>query len=224
MVKIKLLLQNQDNKVSKLNPDELHFIQNQKYIEYFDEENVEEFNKLSGEKQISLIDFLKFIIDNENINNVFILLKYLSNKSNNLSNLSYVFKYLDNNNKKEPTYNFSSRIGITYSIVDLLFKNNQLMTDEFIGLVKIFSEFFFQIQYPSQLFENIYDAVINIKSQSNPNVKIEILITEIKKVDVKFQNNKEISSIKFDSNIINRNECFFWMFIIDTNKHSFFCN
>lgn len=71
-----------------------------------------------------------------------------------------------------------------------MLKSNEV-TDHING----FKDFHFEIKYPSNNFDDIYDQIVEIKHSKQDKVKILIVIS---KIDSKFYKSKEINHITFD--------------------------
>lgn len=178
---------------------ELHsIIIEEKWMQYFYSTNIETFNKMGGEMQMSIINEMKMIKKDEKIKKIFNLLSYLKEvqlSMNSSKDISFIFLYKDSNDEEKNT-NFLSNVGITSDITEILFKNKKLKSNEFIQKINNFKEFYIQIKYPTSNYDEIYQSVLGLKKSKKNNLKIEIFINGIDKTDSKFQCNAKIESLK----------------------------
>lgn len=178
---------------------ELHsIIFEEKWMQYFYSTNIETFNKMGGEMQMSIINEMKMIKKDEKIEKIFNLLSYLKEvqlSMNSSKDISFIFLYKDSDDEEKNT-NFLSNVGITSDITEILFKNKKLKSNEFIQKINNFKEFYIQIKYPTSNYDEIYQSVLGLKKSKKNNLKIEIFINGIDKTDSKFQCNAKIDSLK----------------------------
>lgn len=68
-----------------------------------------------------------------------------------------IFKRLSFLNEEEKNEYFLDDVDVDEFVSEVLFKTKSIDSIDFINILKNFSEIIFEIQYPSEIFINIYD-------------------------------------------------------------------
>lgn len=162
-------------------------------------DDLQTFNKKSADVQILFLLFNRSFNENDD-EKVIYLLNYLINvdKKSKAINLlpENCWQLQPKINIYKPSGQISySKICICHEMIEKLFEKNLLKSNEFTDHINGFTDFYFEIKYPSYNFDDIYDQIVDIKHSRQDKVKILILIT---KIDSKFYQNKEINHITFD--------------------------
>ncbi|KAK8835514.1 hypothetical protein M9Y10_044356 [Tritrichomonas musculus] len=133
----------------------------------------------------------------EKIKNLLIYFQKLHHDS------SYPYIEIISNNLEQPLNEIINEdsVQILYNITEILYKNRSFDTLEFNNILNQFNSVSIEIQFPSSLFDNIYQNVMLVKKNNPQKIKIGIFITKINIVDDTFNKNENISSVKFESTV-----------------------
>lgn len=187
---------------------------------FFESEiDMDVFNQIDGETQFHILNDIKSSKCNENAIKISNLLSFLSDeyRKSNKQNKNINFVFIPQKSRPENIKKIKNnlKIGISSNMTEILFENQSFNSKEFKNHINDFSEFFIEICYPSNNFDNIYQNVLNIKRIHENKLKIGIFITGIEKTDQQFYKNNVISYVRLDSCIKN-------ISVGGENKGSFF--
>ena len=171
-------------------------------------EDIEKFNQLDGEIQIRILAINQNIPISKNqsiFNKIIELIFYLSNevkKSKKQKNgkFNYISIYYDETEITKKIGSISS-IGISWEMTEILFENKTLNSIELQNYISNFSEFYYELRYPSQIFADIYNYILIIKQLNGSRNKISIFMQGVSQTDFNFRNNDNIDCVRFDSTI-----------------------
>lgn len=181
-------------KQMQINQDILSEIGNVKAIKYLkgivfsifeDRNNYKLFNRLSGEQQKFIFNEMKIKYpNNESIDKINNILNYLSNEyqksvsKNDTSNYIFIPNKEQFNNMPNIDNN-DGKIGIGAQIIESLYENGNISSDEFINKLKCFEDIFIELKYPSANISSIYKNIFNIKNHilTQNSVQIGLVLT-----------------------------------------------
>lgn len=95
------------------------------------------------------------------------------------------------------------RVQLNFKTTEIIYESKSIESSEFLDIAKSFTEFCFEVKYPSPNFDQIYDHLINLKKNTEPKEKISIsiFISGIKETDQRFNKAKLISYVKLDTTV-----------------------
>lgn len=133
----------------------------------------------------------------EKIKNLLIYFQKLHHDS------SYLYIEIISNNIDQPLNEIINEdtVQILYNITEILYKNRSFDTLEFNNILNQFNSVSIEIQFPSSIFNNLYQSVMLIKKNQPQKIKIGIFISKINIMDDIFNRNENISSVKFESTV-----------------------
>lgn len=97
-------------------------------------------------------------------------------------------------------------VEILFSSTEVLFNSNLLETPNFTKIMNEFTEFCFEIKYPSDSFKAVYNCLKKIKNKNTKKVSIAVFISGIEETDQQFQNDDKIKSIKIDGSSVSTSD------------------
>ena len=107
--------------------------------------------------------------------------------------------YIEFPNEKEP-----KKVKILLNATDLLFSQKKLVSSDFIEIIDLFDQFIFELRYPFQSFDLLYQEIEEIKNKvkNNERIFIHLIVTSFDKIQSSL-NNKTINLIKINKQITN---------------------
>lgn len=165
------------------------------------------FNRLGGESQLFILWGIKDRNNCKIIQDLLKLLLYFS-KEQKISNheyneSNYISIYTKDMYSNILNTKSIDKIIISSSVIEMLYENYSLESTEFVNLINNFENIYFEVQYPTENYEPIYDLLLNIKEKNNLNFKILVSIQLDEQENKIFQYNKFINAVKLDSSINN---------------------
>ena len=148
-------------------------------------------------------EFEDFFLSNSSEPNLYSnILSYLLkekkkwNFKNGFNNSSSIYIQTQNMNKNLANIRTIDKIYIKYDAIEMLHYNQSFKSKEFTTLIKNLNNVYFEIQFPSNKYQLIYDDIIQIKEKNNQNIKMKVFIMRINDSDKIFKDEKNINSIK----------------------------
>ncbi|KAK8857398.1 hypothetical protein M9Y10_015803 [Tritrichomonas musculus] len=171
------------------------------------EDDIHKFNDYNGETQkviISKIIEQNKCADCQLFQKILDLLVYLSDeqtKNNYLINKNYIYIHPKNDKDNFNTIKVIESIGISSYIVESLYNNGSLTSDEFIKQINNYQKIYVEIGYNEYMFERIHEIIINIINTKCTHLKIGVNIFEFRSFEY-FQNDKKrLYSVRIDSSV-----------------------
>ena len=94
-----------------------------------------------------------------------------------------------------------AQIFIHFCTIEMLCRNRQFNPVELINILKQFSNFSIELNYPSDSFKEAYNIISKIKKEHVEQMKINVSISGLRKTDEMFTYKADINSIKIDSSL-----------------------
>ncbi|KAK8839904.1 hypothetical protein M9Y10_031618 [Tritrichomonas musculus] len=163
--------------------------------------DLEKFNKMNGENQLSLIKQMQSNMSKQVYDKVVNLLAYLMNETEQDKTelpLIYVLPSIqadEDENEADPI------IGICHKTTEKLFEKDVLNGSSQLNKhIDNFSQIFIEISHPSPHFKDVYKNVLEMRNDNHKsNLKIAIFVTATETTSQFFRENSEINSVSFDS-------------------------
>ena len=194
---IRQLKQKQENDLTNFKEEIQNFKKKVKSkMQFLVDLDANTLNKKDIQTKKRILYLIQFFKTNCNTTNIINILNYLQTIDINSKGV-FFFQEKDQTQKIQIS---CSKIMISKKMTEKLYERNQILSTEFINHIKNFSEFYIEIKYPTEQFENIYRQVVELKHSQN-HVKISVFVIEIEKFDI-FLNYTEINNITFSSYFI----------------------
>ena len=139
-------------------------------------------------------EFEDFFLSNSSEPNLYSnILSYLLkekkkwNFKNGFNNSSFIYVQTQNMNINLVNIRTIDKIYIKYDAIEMLHYNQSFKSKEFTTLIKNLNNVYFEIQFPSNKYQLIYDDIIQIKEKNNQNIKMKVFIMRINDSDKIFK-------------------------------------
>lgn len=175
-------------------------------FKHSDKNNFESFNKFKGETQAFIMTYFGSIYDN--IQDIADFFSYLSREQikakYKFSKMSYVYIEARDMNEKLNNLNFKDMIEkfiLKSNTVEMLYENRSLESTELLNNLNNIDKLYFEINYPSSKYQQIYDKITKLKEliKDKNKIKIKVIISKITDKDKHFRNNKNINSFQINA-------------------------
>lgn len=93
--------------------------------------------------------------------------------------------------------------------IETLYKHRSLDSPDLINLLKQFDDIVFQIKYPLNGFQAIYNIISSVKLSNLEKIKIDVLVTEINNNKMTFEKFQNINIAEINDTITSLNSCIF---------------
>ena len=100
-------------------------------------------------------------------------------------------------------------IILLFNAIQTLYKHRSLDSPDLINLLKQFDDIVFQIKYPLNGFQAIYNIISSVKLSNLERIKIDVLVTEINNNKLTFEKFQNINIAEINDTITSLNSCIF---------------